>query len=126
MISLYAGPERTVKRDRLGDPLQVLDRHVDFAGLAKAIDGKLRLGGSGRGGRPAYPTEMMIRIGGLQPLYNLSDDALEYQLLDRASFLRFTGLEHSGRVPDAKTIWVWHERLKAQDLIGDISELVSA
>jgi IS5 family transposase len=49
---------------------------------------------------------------------------LEYQRLDRASFPRFTGLEHAGRVPDAKTIWVWRERLKTQDLIGDISEAV--
>lgn len=53
-----------------------------------------------------------------------SDDALEYQLLDRASFQRFAGLEKSGRVPDAKTFWVWRERLKKQDLIGDISDAV--
>ena len=79
---------------------------------------------SGRGGRPPYSTELMIRLLVLQQLYNLSDDALEYQLLDRSSFQRFAGLEHSGRVPDAKTLWVWRERLKKQDLIGDISEAV--
>lgn len=62
MISPYAGPERSDKRERRGDPLQVLDRHVAFAALAKAMDSRWRLGGSGRGGRPAYPTEMMIRI----------------------------------------------------------------
>lgn len=124
MISLFAGEERSIKRDRLGDPLQVLDRHIDFAALAKAVDVKLSIGGSGRGGRPPYPTELMIRLLVLQQLYNLSDDALEYQLLDRASFQRFAGLERSGRVPDAKTVWVWRERLKAQDLIGDISEAV--
>jgi hypothetical protein len=28
-------------------------------------------------------------------------------------------------VPDAKTIWVWRERLVKQDLIGDISAAVS-
>ncbi|HUD43194.1 MAG TPA: transposase [Dokdonella sp.] len=27
-------------------------------------------------------------------------------------------------MPDAKTLWVWRERLKKQDLIGDISEAV--
>lgn len=124
MISLFAGEERKSKRDRLGDPLQVLDQHIDFAALAKAVDRKLVIGDVGRGGRPPYPTELMIRLLVLQQLYNLSDDALEYQVLDRSSFQRFAGLEHSGRVPDAKTLWVWRERLKKQDLIGDISEAV--
>ena len=124
MISLFAGEERSAKRERLGDLLQVLDRHIDFAALAKAVDAKLVIGDAGRGGRPPYPTELMIRLLVVQNLYNLSDDAMEYQLLDRASFQRFAGLEQSGRVPDAKTLWVWRERLKKQDLIGDISEAV--
>ncbi len=124
MISLFAGDERKAKRERLGDPLQVLDRHIDFAALARAVDARLVIGGGARGGRPPYPTELMIRLLVLQQLYNLSDEALEYQLLDRSSFQRFAGLEHSGRVPDAKTLWVWRERLKKQDLIGDISEAV--
>ncbi len=124
MISLFAGEERKTKRERLGDPLQVLNKHIDFAALAKAVDAKLVIGDSGRGGRPPYPTELMIRLLVLQQLYNLSDDALEYQVLDRSSFQRFAGLEHSGRVPDAKTLWVWRERLKKQGLIGDISEAV--
>lgn len=124
MISLFAAEERTIKRDRLGDPLKMLDQAIDFAALAKAVDTKLELGDSGRGGRPPYPTELMIRLLVVQQMYNLSDDALEYQVLDRASFQRFAGLERSGRVPDAKTVWVWRERLKQQDLIGDISEAV--
>lgn len=57
-------------------------------------------------------------------MYNLSDEALEYQVLDRSSFQCFAGLEKSSRIPDAKTVWVWRERLKKQDLIGDISEAV--
>jgi IS5 family transposase len=124
MISLFAPEERTAKRDRLGDPLQVLDRAIDFAALARAVDGKLKMGDRRRGGRPPYPTELMIRLLVVQQLYNLSDDALEYQVLDRASFQRFAGLEKTSRVPDAKTIWIWRERLKKQDLIGDISEEV--
>lgn len=125
MISLFAGEERCAKRDRIGDPLQVLDRHIDFGAIAAAIDAKLRLGSQGKGGRPPYPTETMVRLLVLQQLYNLSDDALEYQVLDRTSFARFAGLTHSARVPDAKTVWVWRERLKKLDLIGDISAAVS-
>jgi hypothetical protein len=120
MISLFAGEERSAKRERLGDPLQVLNRHIDFAALAKAVNAKRMIGDAGRGGRPPYPTELMIRLLVVQNLYNLSDDAMEYQLLDRASFQRFAGLEQSGRVPDAKTLWVWRERLKKQDLCGSV------
>lgn len=125
MISLFAGEERSAKRDRIGDPLQVLDRHIDFAAIAAAIDAKLTLGDRGKGGRPPYPTETMVRLLVLQQLYNLSDDALEYQVLDRVSFARFARLSNSPRVPDAKTVWVWRERLKKLDLIGDISAAVS-
>ena len=62
----------------------------------------------------------MIRLLVLQQLYNLSDDALEYQVLDRASFLRFVGLSQSGRVPDAKT----KERRKRNDRQGRGSSTV--
>ena len=125
MISLFAREERDTKRQSLNDPLALLDRHIDFAAIAAAVDAKLRLSASGRGGRPPYPTVVMVKLLLLQQLYNLSDDALEYQVLDRTSFQRFLGLEHSRRVPDAKTIWVWRERLVKQDLIGDISAAVS-
>ena len=95
----------------LGDPLKVLDKHVDFPGLAKAIDRKLVMSDRGRGGRPPYPTELMLRLLVLQQMVNLSDDALEYQVLDRASFQCFVGLQKSSQIPDAKTLWVWRERL---------------
>lgn len=53
----------------------------------------------------------MIKILVLQQLYNLADDALEYQLLDRRSFLQFLGLTDSSTVPDTKTIWLFLDRL---------------
>ncbi len=93
--------------------------------IAAAVDAKLTLGVSGRGGRPPYPTMVMVMVMVmgklllLQQLYNLSDGALEYQVLDRSSFPRFLGLVHSRRVPDGKTTWVWRERLKTLALIGD-------
>ena len=50
-----------------------------------------------------------------------SDDALEYQVLERRSFQSFLGLENSAKVPDAKTIWLWRERLKQHNLMEIIS-----
>ena len=53
----------------------------------------------------------------LQSLYNLSDDSLEQQVLDRLSFMRFLGLGMGDDVPDAKTIWAFRERLKELGLV---------
>lgn len=125
MISLFAAEDRAAKLDRIGDPLQVLDKHIDFAAIAAAVDAGLTIGKSAKGGRPPWSTEVMVRLLVLQQLYNLSDEALEFQVLDRRSFLRFAGLERSSRVPDARTLWVWRERLKQGDLMGDISAAVS-
>ncbi|WP_226977782.1 hypothetical protein [Xanthomonas sp. LMG 12461] len=44
MISLFAGHEREAKRQQIGDPLALLSRHIDFAGIAHAVDAKLSLG----------------------------------------------------------------------------------
>ncbi|MDQ2821703.1 MAG: transposase [Pseudomonadota bacterium] len=53
----------------------------------------------------------MTKILILQQLYNLADDALEYQLLDRRSFLQFLGLTESSTILDAKTIWLFRDHL---------------
>jgi IS5 family transposase len=53
----------------------------------------------------------MFKVLVLQHLYNLSDDELEYQVRDRYSFCRFLGLSPEGRIPDAKTIWLFREHL---------------
>jgi IS5 family transposase len=47
----------------------------------------------------------------LQQLYNLSDEQMELQLLDRLSFQRFVGLRHSSQIPDRTTFWTFKERL---------------
>lgn len=59
----------------------------------------------------------MVKILVLQQLYNLADDALENQLLDRRNFLQFPDLTESSSIPDAKTIWLFRDRL-AQAGVG--------
>ena len=59
----------------------------------------------------------MVKTLVLQQLYNLADDALENQLLDRRSFLQFPDPTESSSIPDAKTIWLFRDRL-AQAGVG--------
>ncbi len=86
-ISLFAEHEREDRRTKIGDPLVGLTKHVDFEALAGGIDATVPRPSRAAGGRPPYPTVLMVKILVLQPLYNQADDALEYQLLDRRSFL---------------------------------------
>ncbi|HFD12962.1 MAG TPA: transposase [Crenotrichaceae bacterium] len=65
---------------------------------------------SRQGDRPPYSTERMVRVLVLQQLYGISDEGLEYQLLDRLSFQRFCSLRDSSSIPDARTIWAFRER----------------
>ena len=47
----------------------------------------------------------------IQAANSLSDERTEFLISDRLSFMRFLGLGLSDRVPDARTIWVFRERL---------------
>ncbi|CEF43036.1 transposase [Acetobacter senegalensis] len=53
----------------------------------------------------------MLKVLELQTLKTLSDERTEYLINDRLSFMRFLGLGLSDRVPDAKMIWLFCERL---------------
>ena len=54
---------------------------------------------------------MMFKILVIQAQNNLSDDRAEFLVNDRLSFMRFLGLGLGDKVPDAKTIWAFRERL---------------
>ncbi len=110
-FDLFADAARKHKIETLGDPLQVIARHIDFAHLTQVIDELLPRGDAAKGGRPPYPTEVMVRILILKHLYNLSDEQMEYQLLDRMSYQRFCLLTDSANIPDRNTLWHYQQRL---------------
>lgn len=94
---------------KFGDPLEKLAQFIDFEVFRKPVERSLQF--SRRTGRPPYDVVLMVKILVLQSLYNLSDDQVEYQIKDRLSFMRFLGLSLHSRVPDAKTVWLYRERL---------------
>lgn len=54
---------------------------------------------------------MMFKILVIQACNDLSDDRVEFLINDRLSFMRFLGLGLTDKVPDAKTVWAFRERL---------------
>jgi IS5 family transposase len=51
----------------------------------------------------------MFKVLVLQSLYDLGDEAAEYQIRGRLSFMRFLCLGLEDPVPDAKTVWLYRE-----------------
>ncbi|CUI08768.1 Mobile element protein [Janthinobacterium sp. CG23_2] len=123
--SLFADQEREAKLNKLGDALKVMEQHVDFIALADAVDEAAPRPSRERGGRPPFPTELMVRVLLIQQLFNLSDEQMEFQLLDRLSFQRFVGLRSSSQIPDRTTIWTFKERLLKAGASESIFEAVN-
>ncbi|WP_370661688.1 transposase [Massilia aquatica] len=96
--SLLADQEREAKRNKPGNALKVMEQHVDFIALAGAFDEAAPRPSRERGGRPPFPTDLIVRVPLIQQLFNLSDEQMEFQLLDRLSFRRFVGLRSSSQM----------------------------
>lgn len=100
-----------------GDPLVHLNERVDWEVFRADLETIRKQGRKSAAGRKPFDTMLMFKILVLQSLYNLSDDAVEYQVRDRLSFMRFLGLGIGDRVPDAKTIWLFREQLGEAKLV---------
>ncbi|GBR00837.1 IS5 family transposase [Acetobacter oeni] len=95
----------------LGDQLEAFSRTVNFEVFRHDLEKALAYADGSKGGRPPFDPVLMFKILVIQTLNNLSDERTEYLINDRLSFMRFLGLGLSDRVPDAKTIWLFRERL---------------
>lgn len=111
---------RLEKISKIKDPLERLIKFIDFESFRYIIDLAFPVNEPELGGRPPYDRVMMFKILVLQRMYNLSDDNMEYQILDRLSFSRFLGLDLCDDVPDSKTIWAYREQLNTHDTIHKI------
>lgn len=102
---------RLSKLSQLGDPLEKLNKGVDFEIFRSILEDNLIKLAKGKGGRPPYDYVLLFKILILQRFYNLSDDQVEYQINDRMSFMRFLDLTIADDIPDSKTVWHFRERL---------------
>lgn len=112
---------RLEKLSKKEDPLEKLSSHIDFEYFRKPLQKALiKDTDKAKGGRPAYDVVLMFKILILQRYYNVSDDAIEYAILDRLSFMRFLGLGINEAVPDAKTVWLFRDKLTKLKLVEQL------
>lgn len=108
---LFDVDDRLRRLSDIGDQLEaysvVLDFEIFRADLVAALD----YSDGAKGGRPPFDPVMMFKILVIQAQDNLSDNRAEFMINDRLSFMQFLGLGLTDKVPDAKTIWAFRERL---------------
>lgn len=112
---LFDVQSRFAKIDSNGDPLVILKQAVDWELFRPELEKVRDKERKSNAGRKPYGVLLMFKMLVLQSLYNLSDDQLEIQVLDRLSFMRFLDLRIGDDVPDAKTVWAFKEALKSED-----------
>jgi IS5 family transposase len=110
-VGFFDVDERLQRLSDLGDQLEAYAATVDFEIFRSPLEAALVYADGVKGGRPPYDAVMMFKILVIQAQNNLSDERTEFLINDRLSFMRFLGLSLGERVPDAKTIWLFRERL---------------
>jgi len=108
---LFDVDERLRRLSDIGDQLEAFSAVVEFEMFRPDLEAALNYGDGAKGGRPPFEPVMMFKILVIQAQNNLSDDRAEFLINDRLSFMRFLGLGLTDKVPDAKTIWAFRERL---------------
>lgn len=123
--SLFSEQFRLDKLSKQGDPLERLDKVVEWEYFRDTIE-KINKKKMVNAGPKPYDPLLMFKILILQRYYNLSDAQIEYQILDRLTFCRFLGLSLNDKVPDEKTVWDFRNRLIEKGLEKDLFEKFTA
>ena len=99
---------------------------MDFELFRPELNAALSYTDRTEGGRPPFDPVLMFKILVIQATNNLSDERAEFLINDRLSFMRFLGLGLEDRVPDARTIWLFREKLTTAGAIKRLFEQFEA
>ena len=118
--------QRLKRLSDLGDHIEAFQLAVDFEIFRADLMSALAYSAGAQGGRPPFDPVTMFKVLVIQAANNLSDERTEFLINDRLSFMRFLGLSLSDRVPDARTIWLFREKLTKAEAIKPLFERFDA
>ncbi|RUM38721.1 MAG: IS5 family transposase [Desulfobulbus sp.] len=112
--------KRLSKIDKQGEPLAKIDKAVNWEIFRPILEKAREKERKSAAGAKGYDMIVLFKALIIQSLYNLSDDATEFQILDRISFGRFLGLHLGSKVPDATTLWRFRQDLVNADVMKEL------
>ncbi len=123
-LGLFDQDIRPPKLASLGDPRVMLNRIVPWDMFRERLETSVgKMPDAKRGGRPRYDVVLMFKILVLRELYALSDEQVEFQVVDWLLFQHFLGIEHA--VPDYTAVRRFRERLEGEAMT-DLFEVLVA
>jgi transposase, IS5 family len=124
-IGLFDRENRLTELSEMGDPLEIINRVINWKSFRPIIDKAFRKERKSNAGRPPYEYVLMFKILVLQTMYGLSDEQTQFQIIDRLTFKRFLGLLDEDNIPDQKTIWLFRETLAQAGMVKKLFDLFS-
>ena len=109
--SLFSLSDHLERLSKDGDPLEVLERTVNFEYFRGWLVDGLGYSDGAKGGRPPFDPVSMFKVLILQAQHNLSDAKMEFMIRDRLSWMRFLGFNLRGSTPDENTIRHFRNRM---------------
>ena len=105
----------------MGNPLEAINKVIDFEYFRPLLEEKLlNTNKKNNAGAKPFDVVLMFKIMLIQRYYNLGDQQVEYQIIDRMSFKKFLGLESGDKVPDENTNWALREKLTSLGIVVDL------
>lgn len=110
---------RRKKQSRAVATLDKINKVVNWQALVNIVQ-VIDKSNTDKGGRKPLPFDWKVKMLFLQYAFNLGDEELEDQLIDRLSFQRFVGINFDQEIPDFTTLWNFKEALIAYKLMDRI------
>jgi hypothetical protein len=88
-LGLFDWENRYARIDKGGDPLVKLNEVIEWKSFRSVLMKVREKERKSNAGAKPHDVVLMFKSLVIQSLYNLSDDEVEYQILDRLTFMRF-------------------------------------
>jgi IS5 family transposase len=110
---------RRKKQSRAVATLDKISKVVNWQALVNIVQ-VIDKSNTDKGGRKPLPFDWKVKMLFLQYAFNLGDEELEDQLIDRLSFQKFVGINFDQEIPDFTTLWYFKEALIQYKLMDRI------
>jgi len=120
--ALFGEELKLAKLSKLGDWLEELNKAIEWERFRPILGKALNKDRKSNAGNPGYDIILMFKIIVYQRLKNLSDDKTEFDMNNCLNVMRFLNYGIGDKAPDAKTIWLFKERLAKAGILEDVFE----